>query len=436
ENSSDGEISYLDENNSQQWLKYYLSKLADSDGEPTGQVMVLQDISQLKNTLNATFDSVTEMIQVFKAKRNKLGEIVDLEWILNNKSSEKVYGDVIGKSLLENNPNVVQAGIFKNFVKVIQTGKPMHYEVRYKGEQFDGWFHQTAVKLGDGVATTTTDITHRRKQQEQLESSHKLLTQSETTAQTGGWELDLETGELIGSPGFYALFNLNPNTKVTPDIFIEKSSLGSRKSATRFAQNLFTTAVPQEISLVFYIDGQRKIHLIKTVYEEKDGDLFKIYGVNMDISKMHALETKNKQLTKISYKLKEKQRLERITFTLNAQEEERARFAESLHHGISQSLFAVLLKLGELPGANETEWTGVHKKIREQAQSMLKDAINETRSISHQLSPTILQHYGLKIALEDMFKKLSGTISASTSISEMPAGTNLFYQTFIYRSIQ
>ncbi|WP_231491386.1 PAS domain-containing protein [Pedobacter sp. Leaf170] len=436
----EGEASYLDKNNAQQWIKYYRTQLSDSDGKPNEQVMVVQDISQLKNTLNATFDSVSEMIQVFRAVRNKEGNIIDFEWILNNQSSEKIYGDVIGKSLLQNNPNVIQTGIFQNFIKVIETGEALQYDVKYTGEQFNGWFHQSVVKLGDGVATSTTDITERKKQQEQLESSHKLLTQSESTAQTGGWEFDVQNDLFVCSPGFYALFDVTPDTKLALDFFVEKSTKSCRKKAAEFLKNLITNQQAQEISLVFNINGERRRHLIKTIIEKSTDanakTLSKILGVNMDISKMHALEQKNKQLTKASYNLKEKQRLERITHTLNIQEEERARLAENLHHSFSQSLFAILLKLDELKNPDDLNSLADFEQIRSQAQNMLKETISESRRISHLLSPAILQEHGLKIALEDMSQNLTGKISVETNIAEIPADTKLLHQTFIYRTAQ
>lgn len=78
----------------------------------------------LRELFRNTIDSSTDMIQVFKAVRNETGEIVDFHWIFNNKTSESHYGNVIGKSLLELNPGVVKVGIFDEFRKVVETGRP------------------------------------------------------------------------------------------------------------------------------------------------------------------------------------------------------------------------------------------------------------------------------------------------------------------------
>ena len=103
-------------------------------------------------------DSSTDMIQVFRAVRNAQGEIVDFRWVLNNHTSVRYYGKVEGESLLERNPGVVTVGIFDAFKRVTETGVPEQAERHYVHEQFDGWFYQSVVKLDDGVATTTKEI--------------------------------------------------------------------------------------------------------------------------------------------------------------------------------------------------------------------------------------------------------------------------------------
>ncbi|PQA59716.1 PAS domain S-box protein [Siphonobacter curvatus] len=134
-----------------------------------------QQLQQSQTLLKATLDSTLDMIQVFKAVRNQAGEIIDFVWILNNQSSEQQYGDVIGQSLLTLNPGVKEVGIFDTFKQVCETGIADQSERHYAHEQFDGWFYQSTVKLGDGVATTTTDITARKQAKAELASTKELL---------------------------------------------------------------------------------------------------------------------------------------------------------------------------------------------------------------------------------------------------------------------
>ncbi|QIN77909.1 PAS domain S-box protein [Rubrobacter marinus] len=126
------------------------------------------ELKESRDLIQATMDASMDMIQVFEAVRDESGEIVDFEWLLNNHTSEKEYGEVVGQSLLERNPGVVEEGIFEAFKEVVETGVPQQDERRCVHEQFDGWFLQSAVKLGDGVATTTKEITEWKRAQEEV----------------------------------------------------------------------------------------------------------------------------------------------------------------------------------------------------------------------------------------------------------------------------
>lgn len=136
--------------------------------DATDRIKAEQETKKSRALLKTTIDSSLDMIQVFEAVRNESGEIIDFKWILNNQTSEGVYGDVLGKNLLENNPGVGVAGIFDTFKKVVETGIPNQTERHYVHEQFNGWFYQSTVKLHDGVATTTSDITVRKKAEQEI----------------------------------------------------------------------------------------------------------------------------------------------------------------------------------------------------------------------------------------------------------------------------
>ena len=154
---------------------YFYSRLTpehDASGQVQTVLAIARDITEIRKAelevkknqeiLQATLDSSVNMIQVFKAVRDEQGKIIDFIWVVNNATSEKFYGAVEGESLLKRNPGVLDSGIFEHFVEVTETGIPQQYEKHYGFEQFDGWFHQSVVKLDDGVATSTLDITARK----------------------------------------------------------------------------------------------------------------------------------------------------------------------------------------------------------------------------------------------------------------------------------
>jgi signal transduction histidine kinase len=129
---------------------------------------------QASQLVRATLDSSTAIIQVFEAVRDEAGRLVDFRWTLVNERAAANYGtDLVGQRLLVLNPGVVEAGIFERFVQVLESGQPQTYEQEYRYEQYNGWFEQSVVRLGDGLVSTTTDITFRKQAGEALRQSEE-----------------------------------------------------------------------------------------------------------------------------------------------------------------------------------------------------------------------------------------------------------------------
>ncbi|HET7896348.1 MAG TPA: PAS domain-containing protein, partial [Flavisolibacter sp.] len=162
-----------------------LQSFADEGGHITHVSGTVQDVTEQQKAeaeardkqelLQATMDSSQDMIQVFKAVRNGEGEIVDFTYVLLNHEAENWMPDAIGKTLLQLQPGVVEEGIFDAFKQVVESGIPQQYEKHYVHEQFDGWFYQSVVKLDDGVATTTSNITARKKAELEVRQSRTML---------------------------------------------------------------------------------------------------------------------------------------------------------------------------------------------------------------------------------------------------------------------
>ena len=69
-----------------------------------------------KSFLQSVIDCALDVVQVFKAERDEKGKIIDFNWVAQNKNAFVQNGDVIGKSLLQQNPGVLRAGIFDRMV--------------------------------------------------------------------------------------------------------------------------------------------------------------------------------------------------------------------------------------------------------------------------------------------------------------------------------
>ena len=143
-------------------------KSIDSPLKITKNKSAEDELINNEELLKATLDSSFNYIQVFKAVRDKDGKIIDFTWVLNNRKTIEFQGDRVGKSLLQLNPGVIEAGLFNKFVQVTETAVPHTLEFYYDHEGFNDWFHQTIVKLNDGFILTGEIITERKKYEQEV----------------------------------------------------------------------------------------------------------------------------------------------------------------------------------------------------------------------------------------------------------------------------
>ena len=83
---------------------------------------------------------------------------------------------------------------------------------------------------------------------------------------------------------------------------------------------------------------------------------------------------------------------------LDTQETERKRIAEALHNGLGQLLYATKLSLAGR--------AGVPGPARESLK-LLDEAIRATRTISFELTPGVLEDFGLQTALQELVKRIA-----------------------------
>ncbi len=109
------------------------------------------------------------------------------------------------------------------------------------------------------------------------------------------------------------------------------------------------------------------------------------------------LETKVAQRTaELEHRARQLQKL--ALEVSQAEDRERKHLAEILHDDLQQQLAAAKFHLGML--TNRVKYDPVPRSIAGQVDHMLADAIEKSRSLSHELSPAILYHGNLGEALE------------------------------------
>lgn len=118
---------------------------------------------------------------------------------------------------------------------------------------------------------------------------------------------------------------------------------------------------------------------------------------------------------------------------LDTQEIERKRIAETLHNSLGQILYAAKLSLSTV---NKSPMTENDKEGLKNADKLLNDAIIESRRLSHELMPVILEDFGLKTAVEDICRKLSGKIQFKCRFKGAIKQLDKYIEVAIYRLVQ
>jgi len=88
-----------------------------------------------------------------------------------------------------------------------------------------------------------------------------------------------------------------------------------------------------------------------------------------------------------------------------AQENERKRIASDLHDGIAQSLTMLKFSIEASIEKLQSEHTGLDLKMLEDIVVQTKGAVEEIRRISWNLAPTMLDDFGLQVAIEWLCKQ-------------------------------
>lgn len=390
------------------------------------------ELRQSKDQLQSVFDTSLIQMSILEAVRDQEGIISDFKIKLVNRELENATGrtDLIGKLYGIEFPGIKAAGVFDLIIKTIETGEPQQMEYLYPYDGFYKWFSCMFIKLDDGVVATNLDITNRKQAEEERFKNMLQLQQAEKLALLGSWDYNLLNDTLSWSDGLYRLFDLPKGTEVGLDIYLKYATAQSRPAAKRIVDNICSGNVDFEDTIELIISGHvRIIRLKATVSRNQQNRAVRVLGVDMDITVIQAAEEKIRQM-------EAGQQLEIFKQTLNTQEEERRRISESLHNGLGQLLYGIKISMANLTQKQAVETPQAFLQAKTYTDELLMTAISESRRISHELVPLILEDFGLKAAIEDICHQLTDQVQFYFVIRGFVRRIDKYMELAIYRTVQ
>jgi signal transduction histidine kinase len=121
---------------------------------------------------------------------------------------------------------------------------------------------------------------------------------------------------------------------------------------------------------------------------------------------------------------------------LITQEKERKRIGESLHNGLGQMLYGVKLSLEKLNFNTVPLDLEQLKEDKLNTDRLLVETIRESRRLSHELMPTILEDFGLKDAVQDICRQFSGSLKIKFEVMGVYGRLNEHIEIAVFRIIQ
>jgi len=135
------------------------------------------------------------------------------------------------------------------------------------------------------LAKRITNAVDQYRAQKELARNEDLLASTERLANTGGWELDINTGDTYWTDGTYDIYELDPDTELTKQEAIEFYHPEDRGEIKRLVKRCIDTGEPYEMTLRL-INADDQLRWVHTNGEaiRKNGEIVAIRGAIRDIT--------------------------------------------------------------------------------------------------------------------------------------------------------
>lgn len=255
---------------------------------------------------------------------------------------------------------------------------------------------QEPVKRSMHYYITVIDISESREAQELLKETKERLEMTLNASSTGIWSVELGSNRIEFDNFIYQIMEIAPSEfNGNLKEFFQLVHPDDQKEVRRdFMKGL---SRGEKIGLEFRIinregkikDIAAKGQMIK-VSEERQY----FSGIIMDISD-------RKKLEREAENFKALQQRAVLLATLDAQEKERVKISGALHDSVCQLLYGIRINLQGLPFYKDN--AEAFKNVNQ----LLDQAIRETRTISYELRPSVLNDFGFTAGINEMAKRLT-----------------------------
>jgi PAS domain S-box-containing protein len=384
-------------------LVFNAKTVVDEDGNPAGTRGTAYDITERKRAEDALRKSELRLRAVLDATPFPVA-LVDLEdqqidfW---SRSALDLFGHTAPTAsewyeIAYPDPDYRR--------DVVERWKPMLEEARSTGKAVNAGDYRVTCRDGsvrtcelyaaflpENLVVTFNDVTERRRAEQRLQESEAFLNRTGEMARVGGWEIDLEAGSVYWSRATRRIHDVPDDFVPTLEEAVSFYPGESGERITEAVERAVELGQPYELELDFVTARGADLRVrAQGIPEMRDGRCVRLWGTFQDITERDRLETALRDLATELSVVEERERRELATF---------------LHDRIGQSLAVLRMRFGDI--AERAGKGGLRDRV-ESMRDLLERAIDETQSLTFQLSPPILYELGLEPALEWLGEHICG----------------------------
>jgi PAS domain S-box-containing protein len=270
------------------------------------------------------------------------------------------------------------------------------------------------------------DVSESRISQQKLKDTTQRLEMTLNASETGTWTMEPGNNKVFLDDYSYTLLGINPwEFDGSAKGFI---AMVHPEDQARLRQQLLSAIhISKEIDLEFRIitkDAKIKTMCIKGKEAYGPAKTTCFAGILMDVTEKLRIAEESKNLQN------EKQRII-LSAAFDAQEKERYRISSALHDSVCQILYGIRMNLQNIQTKLNLadELRGVN--------SLLDQAVRETRELSYELTPSVLRDFGFSAGVREMAHRFSTpSFSIKTTIRSSADKLHQDIQLYIFRIIQ
>ena len=247
------------------------------------------------------------------------------------------------------------------------------------------------------IAGTMAGVIRRRQTEEALRLSEANLAEAQRIAQLGSWNWDIAHNKLTWSAEIFRIFGI-PQRQfgATYEAFLDSVHPVDRDRVKQAMDDAFYKQQDYSIEhRILLPDGtERTVYDRARVDYDTNGRPVRMFGTIQDI-------TEQKRIKETLRRLKEE-----------LEKKERSRLAELLHDGVGQNLQAVNLGLKMVAEKAEPGVAKILVGLNEE----VRNAIEQVRNLSSELSPVHLEQMDLTEAIRSHVSKLMVRVKADLRV--------------------